>query len=111
MPRRRVTGARGWLAGAVGAALSIAGVAAASRIVGFGRTVTFARTVGATCLGDTYVTSNTVPNIVFEIVAGGALASLGVPVLAGPVVRQIYDALYGLPPAPIIQVPTQGAQT
>ena len=87
MVRLRVTGARGWLAGAVGAALSIAGVAAASRIVGFGRTVTFARTVGATCLGDTYVTSNTVPNIVFEIVAGGALASLVVPVLAGPVVR------------------------
>jgi putative peptidoglycan lipid II flippase len=84
---RPITGGRGWLAGAVGAALSIAGVAAASRVVGFGRTVTFARTVGATCLGDTYVTSNTVPNIVFEIVAGGALASLVVPVLAGPVVR------------------------
>ncbi|HXR41974.1 MAG TPA: hypothetical protein VN738_06165, partial [Acidothermaceae bacterium] len=50
---------RAWLAGAVGAALSIAGVAAASRLVGFGRTVTFARTVGATCLGDTYVTANT----------------------------------------------------
>jgi putative peptidoglycan lipid II flippase len=87
MTRLRVAGGRGWLAGAVGAAVSIAGVAAVSRIVGFGRTVTFARTVGATCLGDTYVTSNTVPNIVFEIVAGGALASLVVPVLAGPVVR------------------------
>lgn len=87
MRNARLAGARGWLAGAVGAALSIAGVAAASRVVGFGRTVTFARTVGATCLGDTYVTSNTVPNIVFEIVAGGALASLVVPVLAGPVVR------------------------
>jgi putative peptidoglycan lipid II flippase len=80
-------GVRGWLAGAVGAALSIAGVAAASRVVGFGRTVAFARTVGATCLGDTYVTSNTVPNIVFEVVAGGALASLVVPVLAGAVDR------------------------
>jgi putative peptidoglycan lipid II flippase len=78
---------RAWLAGAVGAALSIAGVAAASRLVGFGRTVTFARTVGATCLGDTYVTANTVPNIVFEVVAGGALASMVVPVLAGPAAR------------------------
>ncbi|HEX7104399.1 MAG TPA: lipid II flippase MurJ [Acidothermaceae bacterium] len=87
MAGARLTGARGWLAGAVGAAVSIAGVAAVSRIVGLGRTVTFARTVGATCLGDTYVTSNTVPNIIFEIVAGGALASLVVPVLAGPVVR------------------------
>jgi putative peptidoglycan lipid II flippase len=80
-------GLRGWLAGAVGAAVSIAGVAAASRLVGFGRTVTFARTVGATCLGDTYVTSNTVPNIVFEVVAGGALASMVVPVLAGAAAR------------------------
>jgi putative peptidoglycan lipid II flippase len=58
-----------------------------SRLVGFGRTVTFARTVGATCLGDTYVTANTVPNIIFEVVAGGALASLVVPVLAGPAAR------------------------
>lgn len=81
------SGLRGWLAGAVGAAVSIAGVAAASRLVGFGRTVTFARTVGATCLGDTYVTSNTIPNIVFEVVAGGALASMVVPVLAGAAAR------------------------
>jgi putative peptidoglycan lipid II flippase len=80
-------GLRVWLAGAVGAAVSIAGVTAASRLVGFGRTVTFARTVGATCLGDTYVTSNTVPNIVFEVVAGGALASMVVPVLAGAAAR------------------------
>jgi putative peptidoglycan lipid II flippase len=71
----------------VGAAISIAGVTAIARIVGFGRTVTFARTVGPTCLGDTYVTSNTVPNIVFEVVAGGALASLVVPVLAGSAAR------------------------
>jgi putative peptidoglycan lipid II flippase len=72
---------------AAGAALGIAGVAALSRGFGFGRTVVFARTVGATCLGDTYVTANTVPNIVFEVVAGGALASMVVPVLAGPVAR------------------------
>ncbi|MGH8890125.1 MAG: murein biosynthesis integral membrane protein MurJ [Acidothermaceae bacterium] len=85
-------GARVWLASAVGAAMSIAGVAAASRLVGFGRTVTFARTVGATCLGDTYVTSNTVPNIVFEVVAGGALASMVVPVLAGAAERGDRDA-------------------
>lgn len=77
----------GWLAGAAGAALGIAGLSAISRLVGFGRTVVFARTVGATCLGDTYVTSNTVPNILFEVVAGGALASLVVPVLAGPAAR------------------------
>ena len=44
----------------------------------------FARIVGPSCLGDTYFTANTVPNIIFDIVAGGALSSLVVPVLAGP---------------------------
>jgi putative peptidoglycan lipid II flippase len=67
------------------AALGIAGVTVAARIVGFARTVVLARTVGPSCLGDTYLTANTVPNIVFEIVAGGALASLVVPVLAADV--------------------------
>ena len=44
----------------------------------------FTWTVGAgTGLGDIYQAANTVPNIVFEIVAGGALASLVVPLLAG----------------------------
>lgn len=83
---------RPWLRGApaqgiVAAAAGIAVVTMASRFVGFGRTMVFARTVGATCLGDTYVTANTVPNIVFEVVAGGALASLVVPVLAGAAAR------------------------
>ncbi|MFL6240433.1 MAG: murein biosynthesis integral membrane protein MurJ [Actinomycetes bacterium] len=69
----------------VGAAALIAVVTVVARVVGFARIVVFARTVGpATCLGNAYFTSNTVPNIVFEIVAGGALASLVVPVLAGP---------------------------
>src|SRR5664279_3021237 len=67
------------------AAVAIGLVTVAARVVGLGRTVVLARTVGTTCLGDTYLTANTVPNIVFEIVAGGALASLVVPVLAGPV--------------------------
>jgi putative peptidoglycan lipid II flippase len=75
------------------AAVGIAVLTAASRLLGFGRTLVFARAVGATCLGDTYVTSNTVPNIVFEVVAGGALASLVVPVLAAPVARGDRDEI------------------
>ena len=39
--------------------------------------------LGATFLGDTYTATNALPNVVYEIVAGGALASLVVPVLAG----------------------------
>ena len=50
---------------------------------GFGRTLVFTNTVGAGSTGDIYLAANTVPNIVFEVVAGGALASLVVPMLAG----------------------------
>ncbi|MGB9377598.1 MAG: lipid II flippase MurJ, partial [Mycobacteriales bacterium] len=66
-----------------GAALLIAALTALARVAGFGRIVAFGRTVGPTCLGDTYQAVNTLPNIVFEVVAGGALASLVVPLLAG----------------------------
>jgi putative peptidoglycan lipid II flippase len=67
------------------AALLIAAVTVAARLAGFARVVVFTRIVGPSCLGDTYFTANTVPNIVFDIVAGGALSSLVVPVLAAPV--------------------------
>ncbi len=63
----------------------VAVVTIAARVVGFVRVLVFAHTVGPSCLGDTYFTANTVPNILFDVVAGGALSSLAVPVLAGPV--------------------------
>ncbi len=53
-----------------------------ARMAGLGRNLVFARTVGNTCLASTYQTVNTVPNILYEITAGGALASLVVPLLA-----------------------------
>lgn len=71
-------------AGIARAAVLIAGVTIAARLAGFARVVVFARIVGPSCLGDTYFTANTVPNIIFDIVAGGALSSLVIPVLAGP---------------------------
>ena len=66
------------------AAAVVAVVTIGARVVGFVRILVFAHTVGPTCLGDTYYTANTVPNILFDVVAGGALASLAVPLLAGP---------------------------
>ncbi len=70
------------------AALLVAAVTAAARLVGLVRTVVLAATVGDSgVLGNTYAAANTLPNIVFEVVAGGALASLVVPVLAGAVTR------------------------
>jgi peptidoglycan biosynthesis protein MviN/MurJ (putative lipid II flippase) len=58
-----------------------------ARLVGFGRQVVFAHTVGTTCLGTAYTTANMVPNIIYDIVLGGALSSVVVPVLAGPAWR------------------------
>jgi putative peptidoglycan lipid II flippase len=66
------------------AALLIAIVTVLARAAGFARVIVFARIVGPSCLGDTYFTANTVPNIIFDIVAGGALSSVIVPVIAGP---------------------------
>ncbi len=65
----------------------IGALTAIARIVGFGRQLVFAHTVGASCLGTAYTTANQVPNIIYDIVLGGALTSVMVPVLAGPAQR------------------------
>ena len=69
--------------GVAGAAALIAVLTMLARLAGFGRTLVFTNTVGADSTGDTYLAANNVPNIVFEVVAGGALAALVVPMLAG----------------------------
>jgi putative peptidoglycan lipid II flippase len=51
------------------------------------RTVVFTRATGVTNLAEVYLAANTIPNIIFEIVAGGALAALVVPLLAGHIAR------------------------
>jgi putative peptidoglycan lipid II flippase len=66
----------------VTAALLIAGVTVVARVIGFVRYLVLARTVGTTCLGDVYATANAVPNIVYELVVGGALVALVVPLVA-----------------------------
>jgi putative peptidoglycan lipid II flippase len=68
-----------------GAAALITVLTVISRIAGFGRTFVFLHTVGDAGLSNIYNAANTIPNIVFELVAGGALAGLVVPLLAGPV--------------------------
>jgi putative peptidoglycan lipid II flippase len=76
---------RGGGRGIAGAAALIAALTVVARLAGFGRTMVFAWAVGDNELGDIYLAANLIPNIVFEIVAGGALASLVVPLLAGAV--------------------------
>jgi putative peptidoglycan lipid II flippase len=69
----------------------IGGLTVLSRIFGLVRTVVFAQTVGATCLGTAYATANQVPNLVYELVLGGALTSAMVPVLARSAERSAAD--------------------
>jgi putative peptidoglycan lipid II flippase len=73
--------------GVAGAAAMIALVNVVSRLVGFGRWLTLAHEVGPTSLGDAYGSANTLPNVLFEVAAGGALASAVVPLLAVPLAR------------------------
>lgn len=69
------------------AALVVAAITVLARVVGFARWLVFSKTVGAGCLAEAYTTANQLPNILFEVVAGGALAGAVIPVLAGPVAR------------------------
>ena len=52
-----------------------------SRLTGFGRIVVVAAVLGTTFLGNTYQSANTIPNIVFELFAAGALQAVLVPAL------------------------------
>jgi putative peptidoglycan lipid II flippase len=88
--------------GVAGAAVLISVLTLLARLAGFGRTLVFTNAVGPESTGDVYLAANTVPNIVFEVVAGGALASLVIPMLAGGIatgdrdqVRRTASALLG----------------
>ncbi|MGQ0844403.1 MAG: lipid II flippase MurJ [Sporichthyaceae bacterium] len=70
-----------------GAAAIVAAITVLARVVGFGRWIVFAQTVEGGCLGDVYNTANLLPNVMFEVVVGGALAGVVVPVLAAAVAR------------------------
>lgn len=72
------------LAGSIaGAAGLIAVVTLVGRAVGLGRWLAFSNGVGATCVGQIYGTANQVPNALYEIAAGGALAAVVVPLVSG----------------------------
>jgi peptidoglycan biosynthesis protein MviN/MurJ (putative lipid II flippase) len=74
-------------AGVGRAALLIGGLTIVARILGFVRTVVFAGTVKTSCLSAAYVTANLVPNVIYDIVLGGALTAIVIPVLAGSAER------------------------
>jgi putative peptidoglycan lipid II flippase len=71
----------------MGSAALIAAITMASRVVGVGRWMAQSYGVGANATGTAYATANLLPNVLFEVVAGGALAGAVVPLLAGPLAR------------------------
>jgi putative peptidoglycan lipid II flippase len=72
-------------------AVVVAGLTIASRVLGLVRTLVFSQAVGASCLGTSYVTANQVPDLLYQLVLGGALASVMVPVLARSAERAASD--------------------
>src|SRR5579859_6222883 len=69
----------------------VAGLTILSRILGLVRTLVFSQTVGASCLGTAYVTANQVPDLLYQLILGGALTSAMVPVLARSAERAAHD--------------------
>ncbi|MFD6175844.1 MULTISPECIES: murein biosynthesis integral membrane protein MurJ [unclassified Isoptericola] len=71
-----------------GAAVMITVVTVASRLVGFARSLVLSWAVGTEGVGPAYSAANLLPNVLFEVAAGGALAGAVVPLLAGPIARR-----------------------
>ena len=82
---------RAVLSGLAGAAALISAVTVVSRLLGFARNLVFTNAVGLTDVGDAYNWANTLPNVLFEVAAGGALAGALIPVIAGPLARGMRD--------------------
>jgi len=71
------------------AALLVTVVTLASRIVGFGRWLAQGAWLGSDGVGTVFNSANQLPNLLFEVAAGGALAGAVVPLLAGPLGRAL----------------------
>ena len=71
-----------------GAAIMITAVTVLSRLLGFGRWLVQAKELGTGGVAASYATANVLPNVMFEVAAGGALAGAVVPLLAGPLLRR-----------------------
>ncbi|MBA2415797.1 MAG: murein biosynthesis integral membrane protein MurJ [Geodermatophilaceae bacterium] len=66
---------------------------AVSRLTGFARTVVLVAAIGLGLVGDAYNTANTLPNIVYELLLGGVLTSVIVPLLVHARARDADDGL------------------
>ena len=65
------------------ASRTMAVASAASRLTGFLRSLAVVAAIGVGLTGNAYNTANTLPNIVYELLLGGVLTSVVVPLLVG----------------------------
>ncbi len=63
------------------ASRTMAIASAASRLTGFLRSLAVTAAIGVALVGNAYNTANTLPNIVYELLLGGVLTSVVVPLL------------------------------
>ena len=61
----------------------VSAITIASRVMGLVRTLVVTSVLGITFLGNTYSSANALPNLLFEIVVGGAVAAALLPAIAG----------------------------
>ncbi|QBJ97705.1 hypothetical protein ERC79_18485 [Rhodococcus sp. ABRD24] len=61
---------------------AVAVATAASRVTGFIRTLALAAVLGVAAVGDAYNGANTMPSMVYELLLGGVMSSVFIPVLA-----------------------------
>ncbi|MDR1117751.1 MAG: hypothetical protein LBL01_00420, partial [Bifidobacteriaceae bacterium] len=71
-------------AGVAGGAAVFGSITILARLMGFARWGVFSAAVGSTAAGSAYTAANALPNVLFEVAAGGALAAIAVPLLAAP---------------------------
>ena len=67
----------------VRSATGMGAAAAVSRVIGGGRVLVIAAVLGTTYLGNAFQSSNTVSNLLFELLAAGALSAVLVPTFVG----------------------------
>lgn len=77
------------LSGVAGAAGMIAVITVLSRAVGFARWFVQSATLGDSATANAYSTANMLPNVLFEVAAGGALAGVVIPLLAAPLASRL----------------------
>ncbi|MCU9969581.1 murein biosynthesis integral membrane protein MurJ [Mobiluncus mulieris] len=80
----------------LGAAGLVAVFTLISRVFGFLRWLAQASWVGAAEVGNAYASANQIPNVIFEVAVGGALASITVPLLAKAIARNSRQEVSGI---------------